>query len=107
MHLYWGGRLAESDFLYQEELQSYIDDKRLSQLHTAFSRSSKPEYVQNKLLDDADQICTLFTENAQILVCGGRQMATDVATAINTILAPLSLDVATLKKAGRYLEDTY
>ncbi|WP_295872583.1 PepSY domain-containing protein [uncultured Zhongshania sp.] len=107
MHLYWGGRLAESDFLYQEELQSYIDDKRLSQLHTAFSRSSKPEYVQNKLLDDADQICTLLTENAQILVCGGRQMATDVATAINTILAPLSLDVATLKKAGRYLEDTY
>jgi len=107
IHLYWGGRLAESDYLYQEELQTHIANKRLSQLHPAFSRAAEPAYVQNRLLDNANQIRTLIAENAQILVCGGRQMATDVAATVNTILAPLSLDVSTLKKSDRYLEDTY
>lgn len=107
MHLYWGGRLAQSDFLYQHELQTCLADQRLSQLHTAFSRGPEPAYVQNKLLDDAVQIRALMTANTQIMVCGGRAMANDVATAINTILRPLSLDVATMKKLGRYVEDSY
>jgi sulfite reductase (NADPH) flavoprotein alpha-component len=107
MHLYWGGRLAESDFLYEKELRSYLADKRLSRLHTAFSRCPEPAYVQNKLLEDAVQIRNMINQDAQLLVCGGRRMADDVASTMNTILAPLSLDVATLKKASRYLEDTY
>jgi sulfite reductase (NADPH) flavoprotein alpha-component len=107
MHLYWGGRLAESDSLYEDELQDCLADRRLSQLHLAFSRGPKPSYVQNRLLDDAEQIRTLIAANAQTLLCGGRTMAGDVATTMNKILAPLSLDVATLKQSGRYLEDTY
>ncbi|KUM53688.1 PepSY domain-containing protein [Rheinheimera sp. EpRS3] len=107
IYLYWGGRLATSDFLYQNELNSYLADQRLSQLHVAFSRGAEPAYVQDKLLQDADQIRTLINGNAQIMLCGGRRMATDVATSLNTILAPIALDVATLKKSGRYLEDTY
>ena len=107
MHLYWGGRLPESDFLYEDELHSCLADKRLSQLHVAFSRGVQPAYVQDKLREDAVLIRTLITAKAQILVCGGRQMGNDVATAMDTLLAPLSLDVATLKKSGRYLEDTY
>ena len=107
MHLYWGGRLAESDFLYQHELRSLLTDKHLLQLHVAFSRSSKPEYVQHKLLEDAVNIRHLVNANAQILLCGGRKMANDVASSMDIILAPLSLDVAKLKQQGRYLEDTY
>lgn len=107
IYLYWGGRLATSDFLYQNELNSCLADQRLSQLHVAFSRGAEPAYVQDKLLQDADQIRTLINGNAQIMLCGGRRMATDVATTLNTILAPIALDVATLKKSGRYLEDTY
>ncbi|HAN29357.1 MAG TPA: nitric oxide synthase [Haliea salexigens] len=107
MHLYWGGRLPASDFLYEEELHSCLADKRLSRLHVAFSRGVQPAYVQDKLREDAVLIRTLINANAQILVCGGRQMGNDVATAMDTLLAPLSLDVATLKKSGRYLEDTY
>lgn len=107
IYLYWGGRLATSDFLYQNELNSCLADQRLSQLHVAFSRGAEPAYVQDKLLQDADQIRTLINGNAQIMLCGGRRMATDVAATLNTILAPIALDVATLKKSGRYLEDTY
>ncbi len=107
MVLYWGGRLATSDFLYEDELHSCLSDQRLSQLHVAFSRGAEPEYVQDKLFQDAEQIRTLMTADAQILVCGGRRMATDVSTTLNTILAPLSLNVMTLKKSGKFLEDTY
>lgn len=107
MHLYWGGRLAQSDYLYEKELESCLAEQQLSQLHLAFSRSPQPAYVQDKLIEDADHVRKLIAENGQVLICGGRPMAHDVATAMNTILAPLSLDVATLKKLGRYLEDTY
>lgn len=107
MYLYWGGRLATSDFLYQHELHACLVDQRLSQLHVAFSRGAEPAYVQDKLLQDADQIRTLIKADAQILICGGRAMASDVATTLNTLLAPVALDVAALKKSGRYLEDTY
>lgn len=107
MLLYWGGRLATSDFLYEDEMHSFLSDQRLLQLHVAFSRAEEPEYVQDKLLQDAEHIRTLMTAGAQILVCGGRRMASDVAATVNTILAPLSLDVATLKKSGKFLEDTY
>ena len=107
MYLYWGGRLATSDFLYQHELQACLADQRLSQLHVAFSRGAEHAYVQDKLVQDADQVRTLLKADAQILICGGRRMASDVATTLNTLLAPIALDVAALKKSGRYLEDTY
>lgn len=108
IYLYWGGRLAESDFLYEEELHSLLADKRLSQLHVAFSRGPEPEYVQHKLLQDAEQIRKLVSKtNTQILLCGGRKMANDVASSMNMLLAPLSIDVSMLKRQGRYLEDTY
>jgi sulfite reductase (NADPH) flavoprotein alpha-component len=107
MHLYWGGRLAESDFLYQDELTYCLVDERLSQLHVAFSRCPEPKYVQDKLKEEAVQIRTLVTANAQIILCGGRQMASEVTTTLNAILAPLSLDISALKKSGRYVEDTY
>lgn len=107
MCLYWGGRLAESDFLYEDELQSCIANRQLAELHVAFSRCAEPAYVQNKLLEDAEQIRALIAENAQILLCGARRMSVDVNIALNTILAPTSLDVAALKKMGRYVEDIY
>jgi sulfite reductase (NADPH) flavoprotein alpha-component len=107
MVLYWGGRLATSDFLYEDELNSFLSDQRLMQLHVAFSRATEHEYVQDKLRQDEEHIRTLITAGAQILVCGGRRMATDVTTTLDNILAPLSLDVATLKKSGKFLEDTY
>jgi len=107
MHLYWGGRLAQSDFLYENQLQAWLADRRLTGLHPAFSRCPQPAYVQDKLREDSIHILALLATDAQFLVCGGRRMAADVAVALDTILAPLSLSVAALKKSGRYLEDTY
>ena len=107
MYLYWGGRDPASDFLYQPELNQYLADGRLTGLHAAFSRVKDGVYVQDRVLDDAEQLRQLMQSDGQILVCGGRAMAKSIVQALDGILAPLQLDVQTLKTQGRYREDVF
>ncbi|WP_332877109.1 PepSY domain-containing protein [Massilia sp. S19_KUP03_FR1] len=107
MYLYWGGRDPASDFLYQPELRNYLADRRLTQLHTAFSRVENGTHVQNRLTDDAEHMRTLIADGGQVLVCGSSAMAAGVRAALDTILAPLKLNVATLRTCGRYREDVF
>jgi len=117
IYLYWGGRLGSADFLYHEELILCLADTRLSKLRVAFSRSAEPEYVQDKLRQDAELIRQLLSADTQILVCGARNMANAVATTLDEIIEAfdsdsdsdlnLNLDVSRLRKSGRYLEDSY
>ncbi len=107
MYLYWGGRSPESDFLYEPELNAYLKDQRLTELNAVFSRSGERAYVQDKVALDAEKLRKLIEGNAQILVCGGRDMANSVSAAIKLIIAPLGIDLASLKAQGRYLEDVY
>lgn len=107
MHLYWGGRNPASDFLYERELKACLDDRRLTRLEAAFSRIEGGGHVQERLLADALQLRQLIESGAQILVCGSRAMADNVAQALNDVLAPLHTDVPALKAQGRYREDVY
>jgi sulfite reductase (NADPH) flavoprotein alpha-component len=107
MHLYFGARNADDGFLYRDELESLIDDRRLRSLTTAFSRSASKAYVQDRLLADAHRLRELIAHGAQILVCGGRKMAEGVAQAWERILAGSGLTVAQLRMQGRYVEDVY
>lgn len=107
MHLYFGTRHPESDAFYEEEISDWRQDGRLASVTTVFSRGRKPIYVQDALRRDAARIAQLITSGAQILVCGGREMAAGVASALADILAPQGLTLATLKAEGRYAEDVY
>jgi len=107
MYLYWGGRSANSDFLYQPELGHYLEDRRLTGLSTAFSRSDERAYVQDRLRQDERALRKLVETGAQILVCGGRDMAAGVKQVFEEILQPLRLEVDDLRGQGRYLEDVY
>lgn len=107
MYLYWGGRNPNSDFLYRDVLTRCLEDKRLSELNTAFSRVEQGHYVQDRLLADASRLRQVINNGGQVLVCGGREMAQGVMTALDEILAPLKLDVSALRAEGRYLEDVY
>lgn len=107
IHLYWGGRSPQSDFLYETELQRYLKDQRLTKLNPVFSRISQGAYVQNKITEDDVVLRQLIGEGAQFLICGGRNMASSVAVAVDKVIAPLGGDVATLKAQGRYREDVY
>jgi sulfite reductase (NADPH) flavoprotein alpha-component len=49
----------------------------------------------------------MIDTGAQVLVCGGRDMAAGVKQVFEEILQPLRLEVEDLRAQGRYLEDVY
>jgi sulfite reductase (NADPH) flavoprotein alpha-component len=107
MHLYVGTRHPASDAFFAEELADWRHDGRLSSVTTAFSRGERPSYVQDALRKDAARVAQLVSAGAQILVCGGRDMAPGVSAALTDILAPIGLTPAILKAEGRFAEDVY
>ncbi|MGJ4931899.1 PepSY domain-containing protein [Bradyrhizobium sp. HKCCYLS2038] len=107
MHLYFGGRDPASDFLYQDEIDGWLGEERLTSLTTTFSRVKGGGYVQDRLRDDADRLRTLIAGGAQVMVCGGRGMAAGVMQAMADVLAPIGLAPVALKAQGRYVEDVY
>ncbi|PSS58446.1 PepSY domain-containing protein [Pseudomonas sp. BBP2017] len=107
IHLYWGGRHPQSDFLYERELEAYLADGRLTELGLAFSQGPQPRYVQDRLREDAQRLATLFQQGAQVLVCGSREMAAGVREVIEPLLQGLGSSVEQFRLQGRYREDVY
>ncbi|HEY0855336.1 MAG TPA: nitric oxide synthase, partial [Devosia sp.] len=107
VHLFFGGRDPASDFLYRDDLEAALDDGRLTSLSTSFSRVMGGGYVQARLMEEAETLRRLVRQGAQIMVCGGRDMASGVREAIDVCLAPLGLSTDGLKQKGLYLEDAY
>ncbi len=107
MHLYFGARSPEDGFLYGEELDGLVGDRRLRSLTTAFSRSVDRTYVQDRLVADAQRLRELIGHGAHVMVCGGRKMAEGVADAWERVLRGTGFSVAQLKTQGRYVEDVY
>ncbi|MHB2169031.1 PepSY domain-containing protein [Alsobacter sp. R-9] len=107
VHLYFGGRSPASDFLYEHEFAQHLAERRLTSLRTAFSRTPEPAYVQDRIAADAAHLRDLIHHGAQVLVCGGREMAHAVAQTLERVLHPLGTDLAALKASGRYVEDVY
>jgi len=107
VHLYWGGRHPSSDFLYEGDLSFYLSDGRLTRCRTTFSRLIQRHYVQDRVAIEANVMRDLIKNGAQVMICGGREMATSVASVIDGIVRPIGLDLAKLKAEGRYVEDVY
>lgn len=107
IHLFFGMRHPESDFLYGEDMPGWQADGHLARIATAVSRGARPHYVQDALRRDAAEVVRLIRDGARIMVCGGREMAAGVADALGEILAPAGLTPVTLKAEGRYVEDVY
>ncbi len=107
IHLFFGARDPNSDFLYRDEMLAALEDGRLTALNTNFSRVLGGGYVQDRLAAEAEAIRMLVRQGAQIMVCGGRDMAKGVRDALDQCLAPLGLSADALKQKGLYLEDAY
>ncbi|SON57259.1 Cytochrome P450(BM-3) [Hartmannibacter diazotrophicus] len=107
IHLWFGARNPASDFLYEPDLKNWLTDRRLTGLHTAFSRLPAGSHVQDRLAADAETVRGLIATGAQVMVCGGRDMAAGVAEVFSGVLGPLGLTVEALRKEGRYVEDVY
>ncbi|WP_028029632.1 PepSY domain-containing protein [Gemmobacter nectariphilus] len=107
VHLVFGLRDPDSDFLYRDDLTAWTAQGRLARLSTAVSRAARPRYVQDALRAEAAQVAEAIRGGAKVMVCGGRDMAQGVASALEDILAPMGLTPAMLKAGGRYVEDVY
>ncbi|CAK8672123.1 methionine synthase reductase-like [Clavelina lepadiformis] len=90
--LFYGCRHKDRDYLYKDELESYLNKGILSRLLVAFSRdptsSESPKYVQDNLkLHSLDIANLLFQKRAIFYVCGdARNMAKDVRQCIIEII---------------------
>lgn len=107
VHLFFGMRHPDSDFLYGDDLKEWQAEERLTQVFTAVSRGARPHYVQDALRAEAMQVTEAIRNGARVMVCGGREMAQGVGRALEDVLAPMGLTPAMLKAGGRYVEDVY
>ncbi len=115
--LFFGDRKARLDFLYQDELESYLADGTLSRLDTAFSRDGGGKvYVQQRMQEQGELLWSWLEDGAFIYVCGDAQrMAKDVDHALQEILvrhgrmseAAAQLELRHWGAIGRYLRDVY
>jgi sulfite reductase (NADPH) flavoprotein alpha-component len=115
--LIFGDQHYLTDFLYQSELQSYLEDGVLTKLDVAFSRDQAHKiYVQDRMLENSDALFKWLEAGAVFYVCGdASRMAHDVDTALHTIVrkegnmsaAQAEDYVQQLKSENRYLRDVY
>jgi len=88
--LFFGDRHAESDFLYQNELEGYLEKGILTRLNTAFSRDQAEKiYVQHQMLENSKELFHWINDrNAEIYLCGNkRTMGKDVRETLALIIA--------------------
>ena len=108
VHLFFGMRHPDSDFLYGEELLRLAGRGPPDHGSSRPSRAgARPHYVQDALRAEAAEVARLIRDGARVMVCGGRDMAAGVADALADILAPVGLTPVELKAEGRYVEDVY
>ena len=115
--LFFGCRNPAQDYIYRDELQSYVDDGTLTKLHTAFSRTQAHKiYVQNRLVEAGAEVWPLLTqEGACVYVCGATRMGHDVQDAFSHVAreqggmtreAGLEF-VRRLEREGRYIQELW
>lgn len=115
--LFFGNRNYRDDFLYQAEWIEYRDHELLNKFSLAWSRDGeKKVYVQDKILEEADEFWRWLEQGAHIYVCGdASRMAKDVEKAILEVIAKQGGKdeddaieyLNELREADRYQRDVY
>jgi cytochrome P450/NADPH-cytochrome P450 reductase len=115
--LFFGCRTSHADLLYADELRGY-EQQGLVRVENAYSRErGQPgRYVQEAILDCAEDVWDLLQRDAVVLVCGN---ATTIAPGVrrslthmfrertSTTQADADTWLTGLRSADRYVEDIW
>jgi len=115
--LFFGDQHFVTDFLYQTELQNWVETGVLNKLNVAFSRDQKEKvYVQHKMLRHGKELYEWLVNGAALYVCGTKEpMSVDVEDTLMQIVQKFGDKtieqsvqfVEQLKDESRYLKDVY
>lgn len=115
--LFFGEQHFFTDFLYQTEIQNWVQTGVLTKVNVAFSRDQEQKvYVQHKMLRHGSEFFEWLEEGAYVFVCGSKEpMSVDVENSLLQIIEKFgerseqqALEyIDQLKDQGRYLKDVY
>ncbi|HSC38734.1 MAG TPA: hypothetical protein VLD19_12715, partial [Chitinophagaceae bacterium] len=115
--LFFGDQHFATDFLYQTEMQNWVETGVLTKMNVAFSRDqAKKIYVQHKMQQHGADLYRWLESGAYLYLCGAKEpMSVDVENSLLDIIQTFgnkSTDAAQqfldqLKEEGRYLKDVY
>lgn len=115
--LFFGEQHFSSDFLYQTELQNWVQTGVLTRINVAFSRDQREKiYVQHRMLQEGQELFNWLESGAYLYICGAKEpMSLDVENSLLQIIqqygnktkeeAKEYLDQ--LAEQDRYLKDVY
>ena len=115
--LFFGDQHFTSDFLYQTEIQNWMQTGVLTKVNVAFSRDQASKiYVQHKMLENSAAFYDWLKNGAYVYICGAKEpMSVDVEYTILQIIERFGHKSSTeaieylnqLKEEGRFLKDVY
>ena len=112
--LFFGDQHFVTDFLYQSEIQNWIDTGVLTKVNVAFSRDQEEKvYVQHKMKKHGKELFEWLESGAAVYLCGAKDpMSVDVENALIEIIREHGNTNAEeyferLKEEGRYHKDVY
>ncbi len=115
--LFFGDQHFVTDFLYQTELQNWVETGVLTRLNVAFSRDQQEKiYVQHRMLKYGAELYNWLLGGGYIYVCGAKSpMSTDVEDTLlqiiqqhgNKTIEESIQFIELLKDESRYLKDVY
>jgi sulfite reductase (NADPH) flavoprotein alpha-component len=114
---FFGEQRFQTDFLYQAEMQQYLQTGVLHRISLAFSRDQDQKiYVQHRMLEQAAELYHWLNNGAAVYISGTKDpMSKDVEQTLLRIIemqgkkSPAeSIEyLENLKKEGRYQKDVY
>lgn len=101
--LFFGEQHYVTDFLYQTEIQGFVETGSLHKVSLAFSRDQQEKiYVQHRMLQQADELFSWIDGGGYVYVCGTKDpMSIDVE---NALLQIFTNKLGSEEKAQQYLQ---
>ncbi|KAF9469018.1 assimilatory sulfite reductase [Collybia nuda] len=104
VYYYFGSRHQASEYLYGEEIETFILDGIITRAGLAFSRDgAKKVYIQHRMLEDSEALAQMLHDDKGVFyLCGPTWPVPDVYEAL--VNALVKYKGSNPEKAGEYLE---